>query len=222
MKKVLGIILIGVLCLTIVGCGKKTNNNNTDTNNDSNNRNSETFEYGQNYIDNHLQGDYWIIYNLTNYQDGENDVTTIEIRRTAEGYYFLSDGSEGLFIKNGDSYDMYNGYDGEFEKSEIPMQSEYVEAMMNAYTMYMTSYVGYSQALNKIGTDNVAGRSCDKFAMDFTYPVYNYKYKYNYCIDSATGVGLRFIIELSGSGQKMGYEFEATKFQTDNVELPPY
>ena len=221
------IALLGVMLFMLTGCGTKedtnTPNNGGTTTNSGNNTAGESFEYGQNYIDNHLKGDYWIAYNLTTYENGESDSSTIEIKKTDAGYYFSQNGSEGLFIKNGDKYDMYNGSDGEYTKSEyMQYDKDYVELMMNAYTMYMTSYVGYANALSKSGTDTIAGRDCDVYKMDYNHPMYNYQYKYTYYIDKDTGVGLKFSMDLSGSGQKMGVEFEATKFQTSGVSLPNY
>ena len=222
MKKLLYLCLVGVLCFTLVGCGNKDNNNNNNEN--GNNNNGGAFEYGEDFINKNLKGDFWLIYKITHYEGGDRDSRTIEIRKTDKGYFFAtSDDEDGiLFIKNGDVYDWYGYSDGVYKSIGLPMEKEAVEGMMAGLTMYMSGYAAYDSMLNKTGSDTVAGRSCDKFAMDFSYPYANYKYKHTYCIDKATGVGLKLTVEAQSGGQKAGYEFEATKFQTSGVTLPEY
>ena len=220
---VIGLVAVGsILFLTVFSDSANTDNQNNNTQNENNNNSKkESFEYGQDYINNNL-GDYLLVFNVKSYENGESDSTSIEIRKTKAGYYMSSGGSETLFIKNGDKFDVYMGSDGEFEKSGMQYDEDMVHAMMNVYTMYMSSYASYGSELTKVGTDTVAGRKCDKYSYEFTYPMYNYKYVYSYYIDKATGVGLKHTMELKGEGKKMGYEFEATKFETSGVSLPAY
>jgi len=86
----------------------------------------------------------------------------------------------------------------------------------------MTTYVMYGDMLNKTGSRTVAGRNCDEYIFDYTYPGFGYKYQYTYCIDKATGVCLLVQIAIEGAGEKIGYEFECTKFETSGVSLPAY
>ena len=111
----------------------------------------------------------------------------------------------------------YFGLDN--NETGTPEQSN-IENMASGITMYMTEYAGHGSSLQKSGSDTIAGRSCDKYTMDYTHP--SAKYKYTYYIDKATGVGLKFTMDLTSAGEKMGYEYEATKFQTTGVTLPSY
>jgi len=232
MGKIIGIAAAGVavvvviiLCFVLLGSGKKDEtNNNSNGNNDDNssiNENNSDFAYGQDYIDQHLKGDYLIAYTVTTYSDGDSDSTTIEIRKTDKGYYYSADGSEILFIKNGDAFDMYSGSDGSFMKIGVSYDKETVQSMMLGVA-YMTSYASFATSLAKIGSGTIAGRACDKYEMDYSHPLYDYKFKYTYFIDKATGVGLKFSVDAASGGQKSGYEYEATKFQTSGVTLPNY
>ena len=227
------VVVIVVVCLVMLGGGDKsggngngdnTSNNGGNGGNDSNGNDerSERFEYGEEYISKHLKGDYWIIYKISTYDNGDADTKTVEIRKTDKGYYLASDGSEVMYIKNEDKFDTYYGSDGEFTNSGMQIEEEYVKAMISGISLYMTAYATYESDLVKSGSDTVAGRSCDKYVMEYSHPYANYKFKYTYCIDKATGVGLKHTMEASAGGEKAGQEFEATKFQTSGVSLPDY
>jgi len=222
-KKILmtiGIIIISVVLLfALTGCGK---NDNTEKPSNSNNSGSgDVFEYGQEYINNNLK-DYWLEYTITSYENGNTDSATMEVRKTEQGYYWAVDGSSMLFIKNGDKYDMYMESDGSYVNSGVQQEKDAVEGMMSGITTYMMGYAGYSSELKKSGTEVIAGRTCDKYIMEYSYPGYNYKYNYIYYIDKETGVGLKFTMDIVSGSEKVGYEFEATKFETSGVTLPSY
>lgn len=218
MKKIFTLALALILALSMLtACGGDSNDNG------GGNNAGGAFEFGQDYINNNLKGDYWIIYNVTTYGDGETDSVTMEQIQTADGYYWSTDGDDGtLFIKNGDSYDVYVKSDDVYENTGATYTKDMVDLMMYSINMYMTTYAAYGDSLKKTGSETIAGRNCEKYAFDFTYPVYNYKFKYTYCIDKETGVCLKFNMTVEGAGEKMGYEFECAKFQTSGVSLPDY
>lgn len=236
MKKIFAAVLVIALTLSLLtACSDNSNdinnnNNSSDINDngdnyeneDNNIGNGETFEFGVDYINNNLKGDYHIIYNITTYENGETDSIMMEQIKTQDGYYFSSDDDGMLFIKNGIEYDMYIEYDGEYEKSGISYTDDIVNSMMIGITGYMTTYAAFGSSLNKTGNQTIAGRDCAEYKFDYIYPVYGYKLKYTYYIDKATGVCLKFVMEVEGEGEKIGYEFECTAFETSGVQLPAY
>lgn len=232
MKKILAFALILALALTLMtACdlgdilGGGDNDDGGGSNSSKDKGSDEKFGYGTDFINNNLKGNYWVVYNISTHSNGDTDSAVMEQRRTSEGYYYATDGGEEgmMFIANGDDYDLYmpNG-DGLYTKSGITYPKDTAESMMYGISMYMSSYAGFGSELVKSGSATIAGRDCEKYTFDYTYPVYGYKYKYTYFIDKATGVCLKFDMELNGAGQKIGYEFECSKFETSNVKLPDY
>ena len=228
-NKLLGLIIGGVIvvvaiiavaCFFLLGKGDKSDDKNGD--NGNKNTNIEAFEYGQDYINNNLKGDYWLVYNVTHYSGSDSGGVTMEIRKTSKGYFYSADGSDMLFIKNGDKYDQYYQDDDVYTNSGMQWDQDWVESMMAGVTTYMIGYAGYGTSLQKSGTGTIAGRSCDKYTMEYSYPGISYKYKHTYFIDKATGVGLKLTMDAQTGSEKAGYEFEATKFQTTGVSLPAY
>ena len=218
MKKILGLALTLMLVLAsalpLVACdliGEIGNN--------SGGNKTEEFTYGQDYINKNLAGDYWIIYSITRYENGDSESITAEVRRTSKGYYYAYDDFEMLFIKNGNGYDWYYGYDGDFQPWGTATEDE-ATMHMGMGLGYMNAYSSYGSSMERSGSETVAGRDCAKYVYNYNYPFAAYKYKYTYCIDKKTGVCLKVTIEVQGQGQKAGYEFLCTKFQTSGVSLP--
>jgi predicted small lipoprotein YifL len=180
----------------------------------------EAFEYGEQYILNHLK-EFHLIYNITTYENGETDTSTVEQIRTQDGIFWGISNEDGmLLIKNGDSYDMYaNTGDGTYEKAGMQYTKEMVDSLLAGMNAYMMAYTAYGSEMKKTGETTVAGRDCTEYTFEFSVP---YKYKNTYCIDKETGVCLKINIEVAGAGQKTGYEFEATKFVTSSVSLPAH
>lgn len=231
MKRIFAAVLALILAFSLLtACGDSSSDSDTNVNGGGDNNKSEdnnviggeAFEFGTDYINNNLKGDYHIIYDITTYENGETDSVTMEQIKTQDGYYFSSDGDGVLFIKNGAAYDMYVEYDGGYEKSGVSYTDDIVSAMMIGITGYMTTYAAFGSSLNKTGTQTVLGRDCVEYKFDYVYPVYGYKFKYTYYIDKATGVCLKFLTEVEGEGEKIGYEFECSTFETSGVKLPAY
>jgi hypothetical protein len=219
----LTLILAIVLSLSVLtACGGENGNSASSGSGDGSNNNGGAFEFGEDYISNNLKGDYQIIYNVTAYQDGETENITMEQIRTAEGYYWATGDDGVLFIKNGENYDLYVKNGDKYENSGILYPKDTAEIMMSSVSMYMTTYAAYGDSLNKTGSQTIAGRDCNEYTLDYTYPGFGYKYKYTYCIDKETGVCLKVQMAIEGAGEKIGYEFECTKFQTSGVSLPAY
>ena len=238
MKKTFIAVIGLILALSLTACGSGNNNNSNtpsgnnstpgnpaDTNSGNNNVVGEDVEFNMDYINNNLPASYHIVYNITMHQNGETDGTTLEQIRTPEGFYFGQDEDDGmLFIKNGNNYDTYYGYDGEFENAGMAYTKDMVEAMMFGINGYMTTYTAFSSQLGKsVGSVTVAGRNCEKYTFkNSSVPGIGYKMDYTYYIDKATGVCLKVDMEIQGGGEKVGYEFEASKFETSGVSLPAY
>ena len=221
----MAVIMIIAAAFTLAACDLLGRGNNDDDDptggNNNNNNNSETFEYGQNYVNNHL-GDYWVVYSITAYEDGETDTFTMEQKRTSAGYYWNYEGEEMLFIKNGDNYDWYSKDSGGVFKKYMTMDKASTEAVMSAFWIYALTYDAYGSSLTKSGSEAIIGRNCDKYIYNYSYPAAGYSFTYTYWIDKATGVCLKYSIAAQAGGQKAGYEFVCSKFQTTGVTLPEY
>jgi len=228
MKKLLAIALIAILALSLLtACNGNSNTPGGGGNNNSaggNNSGGDKFEFGEDFIKNNLKGSYHIIYDISTFDNGAENKITMEYIQTDEGFYWSDGSSDGmLFIKNGDKYDVYFGDgDGKFMSLGMQYDKATAEAMMFGLSGYMTAYGAYGSQMNKVGNKTFAGRDCIEYTYDITAPVYNYKYKNSYYIDKETGVCLMVSMEVQGAGQKVGYEFEATKFVTSGVSLPSY
>ncbi len=223
-----------VLLLSFAACGnsEKTsgdNNSNTDASqtdpsNPINSIDDTAFNYTGNYINDHLKGDYSITYKMISSETGEDDTNaSVKMMRTNEGYYIkIDEDSEMMYIKNGDKYDMYLGdEENGFELCEgISFNEEDVIAQTQIFLGYMNAYSQWDDSLKKDGSENIAGRSCDRFS--YEYGVLGTKAKAEYCIDKETGVCLKYYIEGSSGGEGGSYQFECTEFRTNGITLPKY
>lgn len=222
MKKLLCCLLALILILSLAACGGAEKP--SEDPGEQIDPGTEKFEYGTDYINSKLAGDYSISYKVSSTESKEETLTyTTTMIHTSAGYYLSMGGdSQLLFIKNGDSYDMYM-YDSEngFEKVDgMTLSEDEVKTQTFAFSGYMTSYAQFEDSLKKVGSQTIAGRSCDAYAFD--YSGLGVAMKYEYCIDKATGVCMKFQISAStseGSGQ---YTFECTEFLTSGVSLPAY
>lgn len=225
MKKRIALIMVLIMILaavfTLAACD---GGNGGDGGN-----NGEKFGYGENYIKEHLTGDYWLIYTITADYGSGAESYTVEQRRVGKNYYFAvkdeyGDLEEMLFIQNGQMYDYYIREYDDAEFKIVPGQFDEETAMiyMDAMLGYMAWYGASGDSFKRNGSETVAGRDCAKYTFDYTFPVYNYKYTYTYCIDKATGVCLKFSVTIKGAGEKFDNDFVCTKFQTTGVTLPKY
>jgi hypothetical protein len=182
-----------------------------------------SFDYGQSYIDNNLPDSYRLVYSITAYDNSGVSSVTWEQIRTSKGYYFNTEDGDGLlFIKNGQTYDLYIlGSDGVYENSGMDFEQSYVENLMSGFLGYMTNYVAYQNSMSKSGSDTVAGRACDKYSFAYAHALYG-SVTYSCSIDKATGVCLKWSMDAQAHGEKGGYEFVCTHFSTSGVSLPAY
>ena len=200
-------------------------NDKKDPSDDSVKTTKEKFKYGraEDYIKSHLTGDYSITYS---YSTSETDeLLKSVVTRTAEGYYMSMMGMERLFIKNGDTYDMYypNGEEG-FKKVDFldPITEEEIEKEL--YGMgsqnFMRQYDLASSDLEEEGTEMIAGRNCDKYSSKEANVAF--AYKYTYWIDQETGVCMKFTFDMAAKNMFGGMSFECTEFKTSDVKLPEH
>jgi len=237
MKKIFTISLVILLAISLLSaCGGNGSNNgdqaggnNNSANADNNGNNDggeEKFEYGKDYIAQNLKGDYSISYKYTS---GGESALTMAYAQTSEGYYYNYMGTEGLFIKNGDKYDTYQGTtESGFEKVDFmdPISEEDLKndgtysAVFSMLDGFMIKYNENTSDMKKDGTATVAGRDCDKY----TYQIAGagMAYKYSYYIDKATGVCLKWEYDMAAGGETGGMTFECTEFKTSDVSLPSY
>jgi hypothetical protein len=191
-----------------------------------------SFEYDSDYITEHLTGDYTITYKVTFYSTGEAPaVSNQKITRTSAGYYFETRGtSEGeveeesrLYVKTGSEYYLYQ-YNEDDDiyvlEHSTPYDEETMKQQVTAYMSYLSMHSEQS-GLKSDGTDTVAGRSCDKYKYSISL-LGMAGMAYSYSIDKETGVCLKYAIDVSGGGQKTGYEFLCTEFNTTSAVLPEF
>ena len=180
------------------------------------------FNYDSAYIDEHLKGDYSITYKISSSGTGETTaIYDIKMMHTDEGYYIsLDEGTEMLYIKNGDKYTLYMGNtkDGFIAYGEPTLTEEEVKSQSQMFLSYMTIYGDFKDQLIIDGSEVVAGRDCDRYDYDYL----GSKLKYEYYIDKETGVCMKFYIEGSGTEGFGQFTFECTEFITSGVTLPKY
>lgn len=161
---------------------------------------------------------------MTSSETGENDTSySVKMMRTSEGYYaMLGEGTEMLYIKNGDKYDMYIG-DSEngFEPyAGVTLSEDEVTAQTQAFLGYMSAYSGFGDLLKNSGNVTIAGRNCIKYRYDYT--ILGASAKAEYCIDKETGVCMKYFVEGNSGGESGSYHFECTEFKTSGVVLPKH
>lgn len=226
MKKIAMFLLVLVMMLSLVACkgGKDPVVGPDGGDNQPVGGEEESFNYNDEYIAKHLNGDYLISYKLTTTDSADSGSDfTILMMHNSEGYYIkISEDTEILYLKNGDMYDMYlpNG-DNQFEKiPDISYTEEDVKTQSQAFMGYMSAYSTFSDYLKKSGSATVAGRSCIKYKYD--YSAFGVKVKGEYCIDKETGVCLKYVFEGSSGGEIGSYQFECTEFKTRGISLPSH
>ena len=166
-----------------------------------------------------LQGEYSISYNVTRYRDGELFGTySITITRAAAGYYFQNiHGQRQIYEKVGDIYNKYDFvggawyYDvfGQIALYDDELLAEIAEEHLAYYVRHCEGYAGI---MEKIGSETIAGRNCDKY----TFTVGSVKY--TAWIDQATGACLK--LQADGFAGEWFDEFECSEFRLTNVSLP--
>lgn len=229
MKKIIICMCTLALLLSLVACGKKekTQSENTDKGSTSQNEDENgdsTFNYNENYINDHLKGDYSITYKIISSETGEDDTNYIvKMMRTSQGYYIMmGEDTEMLYIKNGDQYDMYlgNNESGFEQYTDIKFSENEVKAQTQSFLGYMLAYSQYSDSLKNSGNATIAGRSCDKYS--YNYIVLGASAKAEYYIDKETGVCMKYFVESKSGGESGSFQFECIEFKISGVVLPKY
>ncbi len=182
------------------------------------------FAYTEDYIDEHLKGDYSITYKMTYNEKGvESTSYQVKMMHNSEGYFiYMGEDSGMLYIKNGENYDLYigdstNGYE---YLEGVSYTEEEVKSYAQAFLGYMSAYSQFEDGLNKKGTETIAGRSCEKYSYEFTW--LGSKLNYDYYIDKETGVCMKYYVEGSYQGEGGNYQYECTEFKTSGIVLPSY
>ena len=242
--KILAIALAIVLVLPIVSaCGGRNNevadllnalssivpdsldignSSESQSQSQSGNSNSEdTFEYGngKDYVAKNLTGDYSITFRV--FTSGSEDYNEITCMRTSNGYCISTFGTTVLYVKNGDKYDTYFDSDNGFYKIDFvePKSEEEIQSELSLIYSLMTHYSDTS-SLTKDGTETVAGRNCDRYKVGAAG--FGVAIGATYCIDKATGVCLKYTLNMAEGGEIASLTFECTEFITSGVKLPAY
>lgn len=245
MKKLLSLMLAAMMLASLSACGNKEkkqpeSSSNKDTSqtvqknadavgeeeiiDDDANIDDAAFDYTEDYIDDHLKGDYSITYKMTSSDTGEDDSDLlIKIMRSDEGYFaMMGEETQMLFIKNGEKFDMYTGdIENGFEKVPgVSYDENQVKAQTQTFLGYMSAYSEWSDLLEKNGSITIAGRNCERYSYEFN--MFGTKAKSEYCIDKETGVCMKYFVEGRSGGEGGSYQFECTEFITSGVALPAY
>ena len=235
--------MAAIICMSVTACGSKpAESQKESTAAESTNQESSTseaaaepapevpaeeptgFDYSGDFIAKHLTGDYSITYKMTYYETGtEVQSYDVTLSKSGDGYYTkMGEGMEMLFIKNGEKYDMYMGdEEGVFTLiPEVQYTEEEVVTQSAALFGYMSVYEGLGDALNKVGTEKIAGRDCEKYSYEAS--TQGYSAKMDYYIDKENGICMKYFIEASAEGEKGGFDYECVEFKTSGVTLPEY
>ena len=123
---------------------------------------------------------------------------------------------EAWFIKNGDTYDKIVKMGGMTLETETVTTSDVESEVLTIG--FFTAYHNDTDVMNKVGTETIAGRSCDKFS-DSAAAI-GVAVNWTYFIDRETGVCLKYQVDQSAGNISM--TFECTEFKTSGVSLPAY
>ena len=171
---------------------------------------------GKDYIANNL-GDFSIVYKCVASGGGEFSEYEIKGARTAEGYFVSIGGLEQLYIKNGNTYDEYLNFGSGFEKLGTATAEE-AENSFSIVFDFLVAYKNDTDNMQKVGTETIAGRNCDKYA--YKVSGMEISTQWTYCIDKETGVCLKWDVDLSTMEGFVGITFECTEFKTSGAVLP--
>ena len=229
MKKIITISLVFILAMSLLtACGGNNDNNNPNGNGnnstpgnsqgtESTPGNNSNFKYGkaEDYIAKNLS-DYSITYKANT---GSGTVDW-KITQTSQGVFSSIAGSEHLYIKDGSSYKHYYAsssgnwmlLEEDATENDADARTVVIKALMVMYDDFET------KDFRSVGTETIAGRTCDKFTFDAEFM--NNTLGYEIWIDQSTGVCLKLQYDASIGGQSAGMTFECTEFLTSGVTLP--
>ena len=219
MKKFLILCLALIMLLAFAACGG------------GGGKDDDKFEYGNgaDFIAKNLKGDYSITYRYS-YSSDSSNALVMTYTKTSNGIYYSYNGIEGLYVKNGSKYDIYqkDEEDGVFRKVDFMDPITQAELENDPYYSltflflegFMSQYGSFASGMKKTGSETVAGRNCDKYTYSFSGG--GMAYKYTTLIDKTTGVCLKWQVEGSVYGQTSNVTFECTEFKTSGVTLPAH
>lgn len=182
----------------------------------------EPIPYGEDYVASHL-GDYYLTYSyVTKDQGVASAPVLITSARNATGYYYKdTEGSEVLFLKNGEKYDLYtrtSPEEGWVVVPEVQWTKEEAEGYVTWNLNYMTIYGVALNDMEADGEETIASRLCAKYVFHSSFQTSRVDIRYS--VDKLTGVCLRYATSVVSGTDTGAFEFVATVFQTERVTLP--
>lgn len=183
------------------------------------------FFYNSEYITENLGTDYSVTYRFTYYEE-ESQTETLEISlaRNENGCYVkTNDGTEFMYVKDGDGYAMCTKDEetGAFVKIPgITLTEDDVDTTAESVLTYMMFYSTYADDLNSDGSDTVCGRDCDKYVLNASE--WGTAANIEFYIDKATGVCLKYTVDVSSGEAEGGFDYECIAFSLEDVTLPEY
>jgi outer membrane lipoprotein-sorting protein len=183
------------------------------------------FVYNSDYINEHLGTDYSVTYRFTTFEDeSRSENFEISLARNEDGCYVkTNDGSEFMYVKDGDGYAMCvkDEDTGVFTKiAGVTLTEDDVNTTAGAVLTYMSFYDTYASDLKSDGSETICGRECDKYSFDAT--TIGTAGSVEYCIDKETGVCLKYTVNITTGEEAGSFNYECIAFSLEDVTLPEY
>ena len=177
------------------------------------------FSIGKDEIKSNFKGDFSITFRL--HTSASEEYAEMTFVRTSDGYYLATPDFQYLYIRNGDTYDLYFPSDDGFFKVDFiePQTEEKIESNLGVFYDLITTHSSI-KGLKIDGSETVAGRSCDRYtesAVGFGMALGS-----TYCVDKETGACLKFQYDMAVQGGMGRATFECTEFITSGVKLPEH
>lgn len=224
MRRILaGVLLSVVLTGNLSGCGaadvqaqEEISDAATGQKEDTEQESSETNESTLHVAE--FPEQYFITYEVT-CEDGA--IETVSRAKDMNGNVYFKAEEEYLFIKNGNSYVLYQPEDGQFIPQEgKKYQESYVDKIGKEFEEYVKKgNVSAGGAGQHIGEETIAGRTCDYYEISVKFM--NFEQKYQFAIDKETYICMDWQSEKNISGYKESGNdsFTCTRFDTEQIDL---
>lgn len=165
-----------------------------------------------------LPEQYFISYEVTG-EDGV--VETVSKAMDLQGNIYYKKDGEYLFIRDGNSYVLYQWEDGApVEQQDKKYQSSYIEELTKEFDEYVKkANLNTGGITEHTGEGMICDRNCNLYT--FTLNVINFEQKYQFAVDQETGVCMEWESEknISGYVEHGDGGFRCVRFDTEQEDL---
>jgi hypothetical protein len=201
-----------------------SNNDSQNSTTNEEGSNTETFAYGEEYINTHLGSQYWITYSYATKSNGSADEPLLITTAHNDSGYYVKDnvGTEALFLKDGTTYLVYmpNESGQLVLVNDLRLDEENVKGYSTSFLAFMSIYEVAKDDLAKDGLETIAGRTCQKYVFHASYVAS--AIDLHYSIDTNTGVCLRYEATAIQGTDTSAFQFLCTVFKDSGVVLPSH